>query len=41
MMGLLLPRLFPEPSHLLLAACGYLAVMVAVDRVFGSRPEKD
>lgn len=37
MMGLLLPRIFPNPSHLVLAAAAYLAIMLGVDRVFGSR----
>lgn len=40
MMGTLLPRLFENPSHLTLAAAGYLAIMVAVDKLFGSRAPK-
>ena len=43
LMGLLLPRVFENPSHLVLAAAGYLLIMLGVDRVFGSasRPERD
>ena len=40
LMGLLLPRIFENPSHLTLAAAGYLGVMWAVDKVFGSAPTK-
>jgi hypothetical protein len=40
LMGVLLPRLFLNPKHLILAAAGYMLVMVAVDFVFGSRREE-
>ena len=36
LMGILLPRYFENPSHLTLAAAGYLLIMLGVDRVFGS-----
>jgi len=36
MMGVLLPRVFANPSHLVVAAGVYMALMYAVDRVFGS-----
>lgn len=37
--GLILPRLFENPSHLALAAAGYLLVCLLIDRVFGAPRE--
>ncbi len=43
LMGILLPRLFVNPSHLLCAAAGYMALMWGVDKVFGTiqKAERD
>lgn len=41
MMGILLPRIFANPSHLVVAAGAYMALMYAVDRVFGAAPKAE